>query len=109
MIKSTAGLFTNTATLMMRNLEVYQFMDFFKDKQGKIVIFQTPNPPLLGWLIFTILNFLWYADHPKIHYLFDMLSFGFIFTWAWLEITDGANYFRRTLGLVVLIIAIWFV
>jgi hypothetical protein len=83
-------------------------MNFFKDNKGQIVIFQTPNAPLIGWMILTILSLLLGNNHPRIHYLFGMLSFGFIFTWAWLEITSGVNYFRRVLGLVVLIIAVWF-
>jgi hypothetical protein len=85
-----------------------KIVDFFKDKQGKIVIAQTPNSPLIGFILFTILNFLWSSNQPKFHYYFELLSFGFIFTWAWLEITSGVNYFRRTLGLVVLICVVWF-
>lgn len=83
-------------------------MNFFKDKNGQVVICQTPNSPLIGWIIFTILSLLVGTHQPKIHELFVMLRFGFIFTWAWLEITSGVNYFRRVLGLVVLIIAVWF-
>ena len=84
-----------------------QWHNFFKDKDGRVVIFQTPNAPLIGWFIFSILNLLWTIRHPKEIYLFHMLSFGFIFTWAWLEITSGVNYFRRTLGLIVLIITVY--
>lgn len=84
------------------------FKNFFKDKQGRIVLVQTPNSPLIGWFIFTILNLLWSNTYPKTHYLFIMLSFGFIFTWAWLEITSGVNYFRRVLGVLVLLVVIWF-
>ena len=87
---------------------MYKFLDFFKDKKGQIVLFQAPNSPLIGWFLFTVLNLVWSSNQPKILFLFGMLSFGFIFTWAWLEITSGVNYFRRTLGLLVLIIAIWF-
>lgn len=87
---------------------MYQLLDFFKDKNGRVVIAQTPNLPLIGWMIFTILNLLWSSNQPQIHALFGTLSFGFIFTWAWLELTDGVNYFRRTLGLIVIIIAVWF-
>lgn len=85
-----------------------KLLNFFKDKHGRIVIFQTPNAPLIGWFIFSILNLLWTSEHPKVINIFHMLSFGFIFTWAWLEITSGINYFRRTLGLIVLIITVAF-
>jgi hypothetical protein len=33
---------------------------------------------------------------------FANLSTAFLFTWAYLEITQGASYFRRVLGAVVL-------
>lgn len=84
-----------------------KFSDFFKDKQGRIVLVQTPNWPLILWFVFSVLDFLWTRSQPKVHYLLHMLSFGFIFTWAWLEITSGVNYFRRLLGLIVLIMAIY--
>lgn len=87
---------------------MYKFLDFFKDKKGRIVLFQAPNAPIIFWFTFTVLNLLWSNNQPKVHYLFQILSFGFIFTWAWLEITSGVNYFRRTLGLLVLFIAICF-
>jgi len=83
-------------------------LDFFKDKQGRIVIAQTPNLPLIVWFIVTIMNLIWSDNHPRVHYVLNLLSFGFIFTWAWLEIAYGVNYFRRTLGLLVIIIAIGF-
>jgi hypothetical protein len=80
----------------------------FKDQKGTIVLFQIPNSPLICWFIMTVFDFLWSSNQPKVHYLFQILSFGFIFTWAWLEITSGVNYFRRALGVIVLIIAIYY-
>lgn len=88
--------------------EGLKLLNFFKDKQGRIVILQAPNVPLICWFILTILDLLWSTNQPKAHYFFRMLSFGFIFTWAWLEISSGVNYFRRMLGLFVLIIAVFY-
>ncbi|HEY9908282.1 MAG TPA: hypothetical protein V6D18_11845 [Thermosynechococcaceae cyanobacterium] len=34
------------------------------------------------------------------------MAFGSLFTWAWLELFQGVNYFRRSLGLIVLLGAI---
>lgn len=85
---------------------MYNLSDLFKDKKGRIVICQLPNLPLIGWFTFTILRLLISNSQPKIQNLFLMLSFGFIFTWSWLEIISGVNYFRRALGLSVLIITI---
>jgi hypothetical protein len=36
----------------------------------------------------------------------DAIAFGSLFTWAWLELFDGVNYFRRALGTTILIGAI---
>jgi len=33
----------------------------------------------------------------------DLVAFGALFTWAWQEMFEGVNYFRRALGLVVLV------
>ncbi|WP_133139840.1 hypothetical protein [Legionella genomosp. 1] len=85
---------------------MYKFLDFFRDKQNRIVIFQFPNLPLILWFVFAVLDYLWSSNQPGVHHLLGMLRFGFIFTWAWLEITSGVNYFRRTLGVLVLIIVV---
>jgi hypothetical protein len=31
------------------------------------------------------------------------VAYGSLFTWAWLELFQGVNYFRRSLGLLVLV------
>ena len=98
----------NPVIFLKGYLNMNKVLNFFQDKKGRIVIFQPPNSPLIGFFLFTILNFVWSTNQPKIHYLFGILSFGFIFTWAWLEITSGVNYFRSTLGVLVLIITVWF-
>jgi hypothetical protein len=33
----------------------------------------------------------------------DILANGSLFTWAWMELFQGVNYFRRGLGLAVFI------
>nr|WP_223805582.1 hypothetical protein [Pseudanabaena sp. UWO310] len=42
----------------------------------------------------------------KVNSGLSLLAFGALFTWAWLELFDGVNYFRRLLGLLVLLLAI---
>lgn len=74
---------------------------FFKDGDGRIVLWQLPNIPLIGWIIFKILSMVIAQEHLKAG--LTLLSSAFLFTWAFLEITKGANYFRRLLGLLVLI------
>ena len=80
------------------------FNQTFRDSQGQIVIAQMPNLPITIWLTATLLNLI--PTNSNIHTGLDAIAFGSLFTWAWLEIFQGVNYFRRVLGLVVLIGAI---
>jgi hypothetical protein len=84
---------------------VARCVKFFKDSDGRIVIWQQPNIPLIGWLLFAIASFF-IKTSPWQNFL-AYVSFGFLFTWAWLETTQGKSYFRRTLGVVVLLLAIY--
>ncbi len=73
----------------------------FRDDQGNLVIAQKPNLPIIVGIGATLLKFL--LPDGNIYTLLDALAFGSLFTWAWLELFDGVNYFRRMLGLVVLL------
>lgn len=79
--------------------------NIFKDQQGKIVITQTPNLPLIVWFGALVVAKL--QIQPQVTLLADVLSFGALFTWAWMEIFSGVNVFRRMLGAVVLIFILW--
>ena len=81
--------------------EATLFNRTFRDRDGNIVIAQKPNLPLLVWLIATLLGLL--ITGGNIHRGLDALAFGSLFTWAWQELFQGVNYFRRSLGLVVLL------
>ncbi len=74
---------------------------FFRDKHGRLVLGQFPNVPLIGWLLLTVAahGFPLGTARTGVGYL----SEAFLFTWAYLEITQGVTYFRRTLGGVVLV------
>lgn len=74
---------------------------FFKDRNGNVVIWQWPNVPLMSWLIFKILSMV--IKTSNIKGACENLSMAFLFTWAYLEITSGKSYFRRTLGAVIMI------
>lgn len=73
----------------------------FRDSEGKIVIAQMPNLPLVVGLAATLLQLVLPSD--KIHTALDLVAFGALFTWAWQELFEGVNYFRRALGLIVLV------
>ncbi|MHC5761609.1 hypothetical protein [Nostoc sp.] len=73
----------------------------FRDSTGKIVIAQMPNLPLIVWIVASILSLI--LTSGKINTVLDVLANGSLFTWAWLELFQGVNYFRRALGLAVFI------
>jgi hypothetical protein len=77
---------------------------FFLDKDGHLVLWQFPNTPLVGWGIFKLLSMIVSRGHVQTG--FAMLSSAFLFTWAFLEITKGANHFRRLLGLLAFVIVV---
>ncbi|MBD1932301.1 MULTISPECIES: hypothetical protein [Cyanophyceae] len=72
----------------------------FRDSEGKIVIAQMPNLPILVGLGASLLQLV--LPSGNLQTGFDLMGFGALFTWAWQELFDGVNYFRRALGLVVL-------
>ena len=76
----------------------------FRDSDGNIVLAQPPNLPIIVWIVATLLNLISTTDN--IHTGLDAVAFGSLFTWAWQELFQGVNYFRRSLGLVVLLGAI---
>lgn len=76
----------------------------FRDSSGKIVIAQTPNLPLLVGLTATLFQFI--LPSGNLQTGFDLVGFGALFTWAWQELFEGVNYFRRALGLVGLAVII---
>lgn len=73
----------------------------FRDSEGNIVIAQWPNLPLIVAIASSLLTLVF--DSGNLYQLADAIAFGSWFTWGWLEIFDGVNYFRRALGLVVTI------
>jgi hypothetical protein len=76
----------------------------FRDSEGTIVLAQFPNPPLIGWILASLLQLFFTTGQIKLG--LDVISFGCLFTWAWEELFQGVNYFRRGLGLIVLVMSI---
>ena len=73
----------------------------FRDNDGNIVLAQMPNLPLIIGIVTSLLTLI--VTSGKINTVLDLVAYGSLFTWAWLELFQGVNYFRRALGLVVLI------
>jgi hypothetical protein len=76
----------------------------FRDSEGTIVLAQFPNPPLIGWILASLLQLVFSTGQIKLG--LDAISFGCLFTWAWEELFQGVNYFRRGLGLIVVLMSI---
>lgn len=75
------------------------FCNFFKDKDGNVVIAQFPNWPLFLAAIFYILKY------TNIDILLVVGQWGFFVTmiyWSYLEIRYGVNSWRKLLGLLVI-------
>lgn len=77
------------------------FDKIFRDSNGEIVVAQVPNPPLILWIVASLLKLVLTTD--KIYTALDFIAFGSLFTWAWMELFQGVNYFRKALGFCVLI------
>lgn len=77
------------------------FDRIFRDREGRIVIAQMPNLPILVGLTAALLQFV--LPSGNLQTTSSLVAFGALFTWAWQELFDGVNYFRRSLGLLVLV------
>jgi hypothetical protein len=78
----------------------------YKDKDGTVVFAQVPNLPIIVWFACQVL-LVFITHKTSIAFKFlDLVAFGSLFTWAWLELFSGVNYFRRGIGLVVLSVII---
>jgi hypothetical protein len=77
------------------------FDKIFRDSDGNIVLAQMPNLPIIVWITASLLKLVFTTGVGNTG--LDAVAFGSLFTWAWLELFQGVNYFRRAVGLVVLI------
>ena len=75
----------------------------WRDKNGRIIIWQLPNAPLLAWLVLTFASLLVNGRPADVLY---WLGSAALIIWALLELFKGVNYFRRALGLLVLVMAV---
>jgi hypothetical protein len=73
---------------------------FVNGPDGKPVMWQRPNVPIILWFVFGVgAHFIHASAWPTWLSVISALS---LLIWALLEIIWGASYFRRTLGGVVL-------
>jgi hypothetical protein len=75
----------------------------WKDRAGHIVIWQMPNVPLIAWVVLTVISLV--LNTGTAADVSSWLASTALIIWCLLEIFKGADYFRRVLGLAVLIMA----
>jgi hypothetical protein len=73
----------------------------FRNSEGKIIIIQRPNLPIFVWTLASL--FKLFFTTGIINLGLEMIAFASLFSWAWGELFEGVNYFRRGLGLLVII------
>jgi hypothetical protein len=73
----------------------------FPNNEGKIIIIQMPNLPIFIWTLASLLKIVFTTG--RINTGLEMIAFASLFTWAWGELFEGVNYFRRGLGLMVIL------
>lgn len=69
-----------------------------------MVIYQRPNLWLIGWAVLDIVAI--FAPSKQVANIAWTGGAAVLIIWALLEITRGANYFRRALGAVVLLLTL---
>jgi hypothetical protein len=86
----------------MKNVVENQLFDqVFRDRHGQIVMAQMPNLPIIIWGVASLLKIIFTTG--RIQSGLELIALGCLFTWAWEELFQGVNYFRRALGLLVLV------
>lgn len=72
----------------------------FKDEKGNYLLYQFPNIPIVLFFIFFAASFVGFEE--SLSASLRNISFLFLFTWSYLELTLGVNYFRRFVGVIIL-------
>ena len=72
----------------------------FKTKDGKYVTYELPNVPIILAALFYFISAL---SEDDIANFTELIGRTFLIFWALLELSQGANKFRRLLGATVLI------
>lgn len=80
------------------------FDKFWKDKYGRVVIVQKPNLFIITWVFAAFLSLLLPSGFTG--KVFAAVAFVSIVIWAILEMIRGVNYFRRLLGIAVLLLVL---
>ena len=80
------------------------FLGIFKNSQGKVVITQKPNVPIMVWFIAAVLGY--FIVGGTLGRVLDYIATVALICWVLLEVFYGVNVFRRILGSIVLLLII---
>lgn len=78
---------------------------FFRNDQNQLDLWQAPNSVLLVAMASVVLQLF---TTGKLSEAFGLIFFGSIFAWGWLEVMSGTSLFRRTIGGLIMIAAVYF-
>lgn len=78
--------------------------NFWHDKEGNFVVFQRPNRLIIVWFVTFMLSELIHMQPVK--FIFSWSAFAMLIIWSVREIREGANYFRKSLGVLVFLLAL---
>jgi hypothetical protein len=73
---------------------------WFRSSDGRLTLWQWPNPALWVWLVTVVLG--WFDLSAAHASTVDGIRSGALLVWALDELVRGSSPFRRTLGGVVL-------
>jgi len=77
---------------------------FWEDKHGRLAVWQKPNVFLIVWFVSILVQIL--LGGGTISNFARTIGTISIAIWAVLEVVSGASYFRRILGISVLLFTI---
>jgi hypothetical protein len=91
---------TSSPTLDTTSARLTSGSWWFRSSDGRLTLWQWPNPALCVWLVALVLGWL---DLSAAHATaVDGIRHGALLVWSLDEVVRGASPFRRTLGAVVL-------
>jgi hypothetical protein len=76
----------------------------WRDRHGRVVLWQTPNASLIAWVVLTLISL--FSSSHTVQKVFWWGSVTALLVWSFLETWHGVNYFRRALGAVILLMTI---
>lgn len=80
-------------------------LGIFNDSQGKVVVAQKPNLPIIVWALASLIRLV--IDSGNLNRALDIIALTSIIYWALSEVVSGVNLFRKIIGVAVLLIIIF--